>query len=712
MVKKKKRKKKSLNKRQLKNTIIQFFEKDSTKSYNYKQVSKALRLNSQDKRKMVSEALTELTDEGLLKAIKRGSYTLNKAGAYITGRIQLNRKRPATLISDDAREEIIISQGNLNHALHNDLVKVFVYARKKKLSEGEVIEIIERAKTQFVGILKVSKHYAFLIPDSQQMPYDIFIPPRQIGKAQDNDKIIATIAEWPADAKNPVGKVVEVLGKAGSHQAEMHSILAEFDLPLRFPKNILNEAEKLEENINESEIKQRTDFRDVLTFTIDPEDAKDFDDAISIRPLKNHTWEIGVHIADVTHYIESGTMLDKEAYNRATSVYLVDRVVPMLPERLSNNICSLRPEEDKLCFSVIFEMDNDANVLKYYIDRTIINSDKRLKYEDAQQMIETGEGELAGEMKQLNSLAQILRQRRYKEGSINFERKEVKFHLDETGYPTGVYFKINKEANQLIEEFMLVANRTVANHINTIAKGGKKSFVYRIHDKPDPEKLNHLSRFVKRFGYQISTGSKNKIAHSINNMIEDAKDKPHRHLIEVLSVRSMAKAIYSTHNIGHYGLAFNYYTHFTSPIRRYPDMLVHRLLAKYIDNGRSYPAQKLEEKCEHCSDMEQKAVNAERASIKYKQVEFMKDHMGEEFDGIISGVTHWGLYVEINENGCEGMIPLQTLDDDYYIFEEEEMAIIGSRHNRKFQLGDAVRVQVAGANLLKKQLDFELIRTA
>lgn len=709
MSKKKKKKNKTLNKKTVKNKVMQLMRREPNKSYNYKQMSKALRMNNQQKRTMVHEALIELESEGMLKTHRRGNYLLNQTGAYITGRIALNRKGPATLISEDNTEDIMISQGNLNHALNNDLVKVFVYARKRKMIEGEVVEILERSTKQFVGILKVSKHYAFLIPDSTKMPYDIFIPPTETKKANDNDKVVATIKEWPAEAKNPVGEIIEVLGKAGGHNAEMHAILAEFELPYYFQQKVIQDAEKIPSDITQSEIKKRKDFRDVLTFTIDPADAKDFDDALSIRQLKNKNWEIGIHIADVTHYVEPGTILDKEAYLRATSVYLVDRVVPMLPEYLSNGVCSLRPNEEKLCFSVIFELDHGANIINYSIDRTIIKSNHRLAYEDAQEMIETGEGILSNEIGTLNHLAQILRKERYKNGSINFEKKEVKFHLDESGFPTGVYFKINKAANQLIEEFMLLANKTVAKHINPGQKENKKAFVYRIHDKPDPEKLNHLSRFVKRFGYQISTGNKQKIAKSLNTMIDDAKNKPYRNLIEVLSVRSMAKAIYSTFNIGHYGLAFDYYTHFTSPIRRYPDMMVHRLISKYMEGGRSYPKQKLEEKCDHCSEKEQKAVAAERTSIKYKQVEFMKEHLGDEFDGIISGVTHWGLYVEVNENGCEGMVPLQTLDDDYYIFDEEEMAIIGNRHKRKFTLGDEVRIQVAGANLLKKQLDFEIV---
>lgn len=709
MAKKKTTKSKAVGKKQLKQMILTFFENNQNKTFNYKQVSKALRMNSVDKRSMIQLVLEELVSEGVLKVRKKGSYFLNYAGAYVIGRIQLNKKRPATLLSEEVKEEIIISQGNLNHALNNDLVKVFVYARKRQFSEGEVVEVIERATEQFVGILKVSPHYAFLIPDSNQMPYDIFIPHNATNNAKDNDKVIATIDSWPSEAKNPIGRVKEVLGQAGQHNTEMHAILAEFDLPLRFTEKVLAEAEKIPEVISKEEIKKRHDFRDTLTFTIDPADAKDFDDAISYKKIGENRWEVGVHIADVTHYIKPGSVLDNEAFERATSVYLVDRVVPMLPERLSNGVCSLRPNEDKLCYSVIFEMDAQANVLSYAIEKTIINSDYRLAYEDAQQMIETGEGTIANEIQELNSMAKLLRGKRFSDGSINFERKEVKFILADDGKPTGVYFKVSKDANHLIEEFMLLANKTVALHIKNLSAGGKKPFIYRIHDKPDPEKLQHLSNFVKRFGYQLALNSKSKIAKSLNEMIDDAKEKPYRNLVEVLAVRSMAKAIYSSFNIGHYGLSFDHYSHFTSPIRRYPDMIAHRLLFDYITGAKPYRVDKLEDDCEHCSDMEQRAANAERSSIKYKQVEFMREHLGEEFVGVISGVTSWGLYVEVSENGCEGLVSLQSLDDDYYIYDEEEMAIIGRSHKRKYQLGDEVRIQVASANLIKKQLDFELI---
>lgn len=709
MAKKKTSKSKSVSKKQLKSMILVFFEENQNKTFNYKQVSKALRMNSVDVRSMIQILLEELVSENILKVRKKGSYFLNYAGAYVTGRIQLNKKKPATLINQEINEEIIISQGNLNHALHNDVVKVFVYARKRKFSEGEVVEVIERATEQFVGILKVSPHYAFLIPDSHQMPYDIFIPHAAIGKAKNNDKIVAVIEDWPAGAKNPIGRIKEVLGQAGENNTEMHAILAEFDLPLHFSNKVLAEAEKISETISSSELKNRRDFRNVLTFTIDPADAKDFDDAISFKKLGENRWEVGVHIADVTHYVRPGGIIDIEAYERATSVYLVDRVVPMLPERLSNGVCSLRPNEDKLCYSVIFEMDAEANVLSYTIDKTIINSDYRLAYEDAQNMIETGEGPIANEVQALNAMAKTLRKQRFTSGSINFERKEVQFVLADDGRPTGVYFKISKDANHLIEEFMLLANKTVSVHVKNLSGKGKKPFIYRIHDKPDSEKLQHLSNFVKRFGYQLSLNSKSKIAKSLNEMIEDAKEKPYRNLVEVLAVRTMAKAVYSSFNIGHYGLSFDNYSHFTSPIRRYPDMIAHRLLFDYISGTKPNRIGELEDDCEHCSDMEQRAVNAERASIKYKQVEFMREHLGEEFDGVISGVTSWGLYVELNENACEGLVLLQSLDDDYYIYDEEEMAIVGRSHKRKYQLGDQVRIQVAAANLIKKQLDFELI---
>ena len=539
------------------------------------------------------------------------------------------------------------------------------------------------------------------------MPYDIFIPAKSLKNAKSGQKAIAQIVEWPKRAKNPIGEVIDILGNEGENETEINAILAEFDLPYSFPKRIDQAAKKISEKISEQEISLRKDFRNITTFTIDPEDAKDFDDALSIKQLENKNWQIGVHIADVTFYVRPNTAIEKEAYKRATSVYLVDRVVPMLPERLSNNICSLRPDEDKLCFSAVFEIDDNANIKNQWIGRTVIRSNKRFTYDEAQNIIETNEGEYNDEIQKLNSLAQQLRANRFKNGSIDFERSEVKFKLDETGKPLSVYSKVNKEANKLVEEFMLLANKKVAEFIGKTEKK-PKTFVYRIHDKPNREKLNAFSKFIKRFGYQIKLKSKKDIAQSINGLLSEVVGKNEQEVVETLAIRTMAKAIYSTKNIGHYGLAFDYYSHFTSPIRRYPDMMVHRLLDRYLNNGKSVPRDKYEEMCKHASEMEQKSVNAERASIKYKQVEFMSDKIDKEFDGIISGVTQWGLFVEIIENKCEGLVSIRDLTDDYYIFDEQDYCILGKHNKIKYQLGDKVKIKVVNANLQKKQLDFVL----
>jgi ribonuclease R len=571
------------------------------------------------------------------------------------------------------------------------------------------VEILEQRERTFVGTIERSSGYYFLIPDNRGMPYDIFIHPKNLKGAEEGQKVVARITDWPPTAKNPFGEVIDVLGTAGSHETETHAILAEFELPYKFPENVLKAAELVPGEITEEEISRRRDFRNVTTFTIDPADAKDFDDALSISRLPNGNWEIGVHIADVSHYVRPFSEIDKEAFARGTSVYLVDRVVPMLPERLSNELCSLQPHKDRLCYSAVFEMDEKAEVLNQWFGRTIIHSDRRFSYEEAQQIIETGEGDLKDEVLQFYKLAGILRQHRFKDGSFSFERVEVKFYLDDQGRPTGVYFKESKDSNWLIEEFMLLANKKVAERIGRVKKGQKaRTFVYRIHDRPNPEKLQNFSNFIHQFGYSIKTASHKAIAESMNKLLTQIQGKNEQYIIENLAVRAMAKAKYSTNNIGHYGLAFEFYTHFTSPIRRYPDLMVHRLLDKYLAGESSENQPKTEAACIQSSTMEERAVNAERASIKYKQVEFLQDQLGKQFEGIISGISEWGFYVELTENHCEGMVPMRDLDDDFYEYDDRNYCLIGVHTRRKFTIGQKVRIEVARANLAKRQLDFRL----
>lgn len=704
------RKKSDKEAAKLKELIMSFAKTQGNTAFNYKQVSHAIGAAPRQQRAVAME-LAEMAFDGDLIEIAPGKYKYPNRGNIGIGTFIRRSNGKNSVLLDDDEEAIFVAERNSMHALNGDRVKVNIAARRRGAEpEAQVIEIIEKKPQTFIGVLTVEKNFATLQTDSKYLATDIVIPRSKLKGGKTGDKAVVRITDWREDSNLPFGEILDILGKKGDNNAEIHAILAEFGLPYKYPEAVEKAAAEIGPGITDEVIAQREDMRGVTTFTIDPKDAKDFDDALSVRELDNGNLEVGVHIADVTHYVKPDSIIDKEARERATSVYLVDRVVPMLPEHLSNGICSLRPDEDKLTFSCIFEMTRSGKIVNSHIARTVIRSNRRFTYEEAQNIIETGEGDFAREILELDSIAKILRKERYENGAVDFDRVEVRFNIDETGKPLEVYFKESKDANKLIEEFMLLANKEVAKTIGNPKNRKKpKAFVYRVHDQPDVQRLADLAMLARNFGYKLkTTGSPKEINRSINRMLEAIKGQPEENFLSVLAIRSMAKAIYTTANIGHYGLGFDYYTHFTSPIRRYPDMMVHRLLEKYLAGGRSVNVDKLEEQCKHSSDMEQLASNAERSSIKYKQVEFMKDHLGETFDGVISGVTEWGLYVELNDNKCEGLVPVRDLADDYYDFDEKNYCLVGRKNNIRFRLGDNVKVRVARADVDKRQLDFVL----
>lgn len=719
---------KRMSKKQLCERLQDFFTSQPGKKLSFKEIFRALKLDTHPLKMMAIDIMEEMAWDDFLTRVTDSSYKLNTKGQVQEGTFVRKANGKNSFLPDDGGSPIFVSERNSMWATNGDRVKVsFMARRQKHIKEAQVIEIIQRNKDRFVGRLRVDRDFAYLITPENTFVHDIIIPKKKLKGGKTNDKAIVKITQWPdAEHKNLLGEVVDVLGQTGNNDVEMNTILAQYGLPYVYPKAVEEAAEKISAEITKQDEAEREDFRDVFTCTIDPHDAKDFDDALSIKQLDKGLWQVGVHIADVSHYVTEGSIIDKEAVKRATSIYLVDRTIPMLPERLCNFICSLRPDEDKLAYSVIFNLDDEANVKAYRIVHTIIRSNRRYAYEEVQEILEangvkdgTGEpapkapkggyqGENADQLITLDRLAKQLRARRFKGGAVKFDREELHFDIDAQGKPTRCYFKRSRDANKLIEEFMLLANRTVAESIGKVKKGQKKKTLpYRIHDNPDPQKMETLRQFIVKFGYKVKTdGTKSAMARSLNKLMDDCNDKPEAKMIQSVALRAMMKAKYSVHNIGHFGLAFDYYTHFTSPIRRYPDTMVHRLLTRYANGGRSANEKHYEELCEHCSEMELVAQNAERDSIKYKMVEFMADKVGETYDAHISGITSYGIYAEIDKNHCEGMIPMRDLGDDYYDFDERNFCLVGRRHHHKYQLGDAIQIQVARADLEKKQLDF------
>lgn len=701
--------------------IIEALTKITKEKLNYKQIAAKVGIYDRQGREQVKALINEFVDAHIVIHAGRGKYKINPKYLtqkttnknFMVGRVQINRSGTAFVISEnDLAEDVFVAEANLSNALHNDLVKVLVFpARNKRSPEGEVVEVIERSKKQLVGTIQISKGIAYFIPDNPVYRRDILIPGRMLNGAKSGEKVVVVITDWVAGTRSPLGEVRFVLGKPGENNVEMNAILAENDFPLAFPETVLNECADINPNIPEKEIRSRRDFRNVTTFTIDPADAKDFDDAISYEKLENGLHRVGVHIADVSYYVRPNSEIDKEAYSRGTSIYLVDRTIPMLPEKLCNELCSLKPNEEKLCYSAVFDLDDNAKVHKEWFGRTVINSNRRFTYEEAQEIIESQSGELAEEILNVHNLSQVLRKQRFDNHAINFETEEVKFKLDENSKPIGVYLKVQKEANFLIEEMMLLANRRVAEKIGKKSSKNKeiKTFVYRVHDEPIEDKLATFKNFVGKLGYDLQAGNRKQFTESLNKMLEAAKEKNEYGLLGKLSVRIMARAIYTTDNIGHFGLAFPYYTHFTSPIRRYPDLMVHRLLDDYLNQKPSANKVQFDEYCKHCSMMEQKATEAERASIKYKQAEYLVDKIGQEFDATVSGIAKWGVFAELNESKCEGLIPMKSFDDDFYYIDEDNYTLVGLHNGKNIRFGDTIRIKVVEVDLLKKTMTFDRV---